>query len=251
MDTCNDLQDPDSLIKFFIILGTSSEVDLGFDTKIDRMRGSDFDLCFTIGGVGYKTTMLLYDIGADSPNGRGGRVFEAEVEAEVKAEVEAEVEETEGKYVIKDCWIEDRVGKELEHDIVNKIKADMGDENFNKYIIGIHTQQKTDMSGGFGTICGFLKKTFQLAEGYGPHNLFPVPTPKQSYTSGAPVANQDNRPKPTTTTDAPERPPHPRFRYQVVYKEKGISLFEVTSFKMVFVHIGQAMEGNGPRSLNQ
>ena len=184
--------------------------------------------------------MLLYDIGVDSPNGRGGRVFEAEDR------------KTKGKYVIKDCWIEERPGRELEHDIVKKIKADMGDEDFNKYIIGIRAHQKTVMSEGFGDICDFLRnRTFRSNEESALKTFVPVSTPKQSHTSDAPVANQDNRLKPTKTIHALERPPQPRSRYQIVYEERGISLFEVTSFQMVFIHIGQAMEGNGPRSMNQ
>ena len=103
-------QDPDSLLKFFVILTTSSKADLGFDTNIERAGETDFDLQFTIDRRKYRTSKLLYDIGADTPTGRGTWVFEV---------VDKETKEVR---VIKDCWVEDRPGKQMEHEIIARIK---------------------------------------------------------------------------------------------------------------------------------
>ena len=138
-------------------------------------------------------------------------------------------EETQEVRAIKDCWIEERHAKRMEHDIVAEIKRNMGDyQKFCKHFIDICGHRKTYTSGGFNRVCAILENgTFELAEGSVLQLLAPTL----------------EAPKPTPTKPATERPPHPRFRYQVVYDEKGISLFEVASFAEAFVHIGRAMEG--------
>lgn len=96
----NISQDPDSLLKFFVILATSSKADLGFDTNIESAGETDFDR------RDYRTSKLLYDIEANTPTGRGTWVFEV---------VDKETKEVR---VIKDCWAEDRPGKQMEHEII-------------------------------------------------------------------------------------------------------------------------------------
>ena len=71
------LQSPDLLIKFFIFLAFSKESELGFDTQIERVNYSDFQLHFLIQGTDYLTSRVLYDVGADAMCGRGTWVFEA------------------------------------------------------------------------------------------------------------------------------------------------------------------------------
>ena len=226
-------QDPDSLIKFFILLAVSSESDLGFDTNIESVDGTDMMLKFTIDGRKYTTSEVLYDIGADAPTGRGSRVFEAKDE------------ETEEVRIIKDCWIEDREGKQMEHEVVAGIKRDMGNcQKFGEHFVDICGHHKTDTSGGLGRICTILKKTtFDAEKEFQPLLLVCPLAPKPVYVEGAEVAHQGQYLKPTPTKLPPKRPPHPRFRYQVVYSEKGISLYEVTSFGEVFKYISQATEG--------
>ena len=175
---------------------------------------------------------LLYDIGADAPVGRGSRVSEAKDE------------ETQEVRIIKDCWIEDRYEKEMEHEIVAEIKTAMTDQRFCDYFIDVYGHYKTGASGGLGRVCEILENsTFKADEEFEPRPLVLTPIPKPIYTPTAPVANQSHYLEPAPTKLAPERPPHPRFRYQVVYSEKGVSLFEVTSFANVFVHIHRATEG--------
>jgi hypothetical protein len=226
-------QDPDSLLKLFVILATSPEADLGFDTSIERVFGkSDFDVQFSIEGTGYRTTKVLFDVGADAPTGRGTRVFEVE---DLR---------TGGKCVIKDCWVEDRPGKEMEHNIAARIKERVGKEEFCEYFIDVCGHRRTDMSGSFEMVCQSLKAgTFNPGGGFHPKLVVPPTKSRSSYMSGAPVANQDHYLRPAETKAAPSHPPHPRFRYQIVYKERGISLFEVTSLEKVFLYISHAAEG--------
>ncbi|KAF9646647.1 hypothetical protein BDM02DRAFT_3270848 [Thelephora ganbajun] len=149
--------------------------------------------------------------------------------------------------VIKDCWVEDRPGKQVEHDIVTEIKKSMDDQTFREYFIDICGYRKTDTSGGFDSVCKILeKRTFMPREKFEPQYLVPASVnPKPIYADSArdSIADQDHRLQPSSTKRAPNNPPHPRLRYQVVYEEKGISLFEVTSFAEVFLHIGRATEG--------
>jgi len=138
-------------------------------------------------------------------------------------------EETQEVRVIKDCWIEERRAKRMEYDIVAEIKRDMGDyQKFYKHFIDTCGHRKTYTSGGFNRVCKVLENgTFELAEEFLLQLL--------SLSSAAP--------KLTPTKLASERPPLPRLHYQVVYCEKGVSLFEVASFAEVFVHIHRATEG--------
>ena len=228
----NISQDPSSLIKFFVLLATSSEADLGFDTNIKRAGGTDFDLEFTIEEREYRASKLLYDIGANALTGRGSRVFEVTDQGTKKARA------------IKDCWIEDRPDKQMEHVIVAEIERDMGAEKFDEFFIGIHGHRKTEMSGGFKSICDILKnKTFIPADEFKPLALIPTDTPKPSYTASASVADQEHHLQQTPAKWASEHPPHPRFRYQVVYGEVGMTLFEEDSFGKVFHHISRAAYG--------
>ena len=57
------------------------------------------------------------------------------------------------------------------------------------------------------------------------------------------IAGQDPFPQPTQVEATPVNPPYSRSHYQLVYSEKGKSLFEVTSFSDVFAYIVQAADG--------
>jgi len=121
------------------------------------------------------------------------------------------VEDEEKKVqVIKDSWVEDRPRRQMECDIVTKIKHDVGgDEEFHRYYINTCGHQKTDTPGGFKRLWENLK-TQTFVRGHSkPHHLIP--------TSKVPAEHS-------------AIPPHPRFCYQVIYDKMGISLFEVTSF---------------------
>ena len=227
------------LLKFFILLATASETDLGFDTNIKRVGKTDYDVQFTIEGKDYCASSLLSDIGADTPSGQGTWVFEVTGKEKTKV------------HVIKDRWIEDRLGKQMEHQIVVEIKGDIDDdEEFHKHFIGICGYRRTDTSGWFSDICEVLKNPALMPGEHSEHFEFwllvPAPsTQKPLYTGPgkASVADQGHLLHSTPTKPAPQNLPHPRFRYQVVYDERGISLFEVTLFVDAFIYLGQAAGG--------
>jgi len=150
-------------------------------------------------------------------------------------------------YVIKDCWVEDRPGKRKEHEIVAGIKNDMSDEEFRKHFVDIRGHRETYTSGGFGRVCNILRNRKFKPKVFEPEFLVPTSSAqKATYTDQAQgsIADQDHYLQSTEETEVPRNPPHPRFRYQVVYDEKGESLFEVTSLSKVLAYIGQAAEGS-------
>lgn len=239
----NASQEPDSLLKLIIMLVTSDETNLGFDKSIVRIGNkSNFDLEFTIQDTVYHTSKLLYDLGADAATGRGTRVFEV---------VDQKSKEVR---VIKDCWIENRPGKQLEHDIVAGIKRDIeariehgtgNDEDFHKHFVDTCGYKKTDGFGGLDGICKLLKTRTFVKHGFEPELLVPTAEAPKLYHHPAKdkIADQDHLVLPTEGERDPLTPPHPRFRYQVVYSEKGKSLFEVTSFSDAFGYLVQAADG--------
>ena len=133
----------------------------------------------------------------------------------------------------------------MEHDVVTDIKSDMEDEAFDEHFIGICGHRRTDMSGGFDRVCKILKnRTFVRRNQFEPQILVPATeTPRPTYDPAASVADQDHRLRSASIRLAPKHPPHPRFHYQVVYDEKGKSLFEVGSLVEVFKCIGRATVG--------
>lgn len=68
-------KDADSLLKFFILLATASETDLGFDINIKRVSKTDYNIQFTIEGKGYCASLLLSDIGVNTLSGQGHGVW--------------------------------------------------------------------------------------------------------------------------------------------------------------------------------
>lgn len=74
----------------------------------------------------YHTLTLLSDVGAGEATGEEAWSFGAEDRT------------TKDSYIIRDHWVEDRAGKHLEHDIVTRVKNDMGDPTFHQhFILGI------------------------------------------------------------------------------------------------------------------
>jgi len=202
--------------------------DLGFDTNIERVGESDLNLQFTVDGRVHYTSKLLFNIGANEPTGRGTWVFKVNDQAKKEAGV------------IKDCWLEDHPGEQMEHEVVAEIKNDMDDKRFRKYFININGYRKTYASGRLNSVCKILENKTLVPRGNSePDLLVPAPgAPKLSHT-----ADQDRPFQPDPAKWASKDLPHPRLRYQVVYNEAGTSLFEVTSFADVFRHIVQAADG--------
>ena len=154
---------------------------------------------------------------------------------------------TEKVHVIKDCWVEDRPGKLPEHEIVARIKSKMDDDKFGQHFVNICGHHKMHPSGGFDRVCKILQTRKFILNVFEPELLIPAPsTQKATYSTQAThsIADQDHFLQPTPKKEVPANPPHPRFRYQVVYEESGKSLFEVTLLSDALAYIHQAAEGS-------
>ncbi|KAF9642526.1 hypothetical protein BDM02DRAFT_3193080 [Thelephora ganbajun] len=218
------LEDQDSLIRFFSTLAFSSESELGFDTEIERVNNSDFELRFSNKGVGYPTSGVLFDVGADATCGRGTWVFEV-------YEENPEDDENKVLRVVKDCWVEDCKGKHMEHEIIQEVRAAIGPEEFREHFVD----------------CRLLKefKTQEVQRPVRPLIWTPAAKRHTSYTKSgrALVSDQHHHLRPTSQLVNPKRLPHPRSRYQVVYTERGASLYHITSLSDTFRCLVQVMCG--------
>ena len=203
----SSLQSPDLSIKFLIFLAFSKESDLGFDPEIKRVDHSDFELRFLVQGVEYSASKVLYDLGAEVMCGRGTRVFEAHPHGHVNPTPR----------VIKDCWVENRVGKEMEHIIVEKVNAAIGPDKFCEYFVDVYGYHKVE-NQALDRFCSILfNEQFDVRRST--HTL-----------SWDGEAN-------------PQRRPNPRFRYQIVCTERGTSLYDITSLSETFGYLIQVMDG--------
>ena len=145
--------------------------------------------------------------------------------------------------VIKDCWVELRNGRQTEGQIVQEIKKKI--QNFSTHFIDIIEDRKPDAPKGLRSLCDILvHRKFQPTEDFKPLVFIPVRS-RSAYSQQAGTPNQNHlseQPTPRSKL-APNFPPHPRFRYQVVYCEQGSSLYEAGSLENVFEYLAQTVEG--------
>jgi Fungal protein kinase len=229
------LQDPDLLIRIFVFLAFASESDLGFDTEIERVNNSDFQLRFSIQGENYLTLMVLYDIRADSMCGRGTWVFEAYLEDHKNLE----------PYAIKDCWVEDRPGKQMEHAIIEQVREVIGRQAFCEHFVDFRGYRKVT-NEAITKYCGITlcSETPSWSKIY-PLVLEAKVDHATTYTKSgqAVVIDPEFRLEPGASSAAHQRHPHPRFRYQIVYAERGVSLYDITSLSKLFGHLIEVTKG--------
>ena len=123
--------------------------------------------------------------------------------------------------IIKDHWINDYPGKLLEHDIVTKVKSDIGSE-FCRHFINICGHRKTVTSGALGHLFKVLEtKTSVPRSRPDPHPLIPTTDPLgPTYitTAEGSIVDQDHH-QVASMEQVPTNTPHPQCRYQVVYDE--------------------------------
>jgi len=196
-------QDPNSLIRFFVILALSSDSDLGIDTNIGAINVYNSKFTFTIHGATYQTSKCLYDSGAKGVCGRGTRAFEAYIDGEGTA------------LVIKDCWLEARGDRALEHEAVAKVRTAMGQEGFRGGFIDVCGHRVT-RNVTLDRVCEILEREFSEQEGF-----YVVPL----HWSRQPME--------------PKEPPRPRFRYQIVYEERGDSFYHITSLQKAYLDLNE------------
>ena len=200
-------QDPGSLVRFFAILAVSSGSDLGIDTNIGIVDAYNSGFTFIIGGTTYQTSKCLYDDGTTNICGRGTRASEVRVDGEATA------------LVIKDCWLEDRQDRTLEHDMVEKVRSAVGQAEFRRRFIDICGHRVT-RNAVLDRVCEILKHDFNKKDGF-----YAVPI----HWSCQPVE--------------PKQPPCPRFRYQIVYREKGDSFYHIKSLQKAYLDLNDVTKG--------
>jgi len=203
----NHPQDPGSLIRFFAILATSSGSDLGIDTNIGVIDAYGSKFTFLIDGTTYQTSNCLYDDGARDLCGRGTRAFDVRAEGE------------EAPLVIKDCWLEDRQDRALEHATVERVRSAVGKAEFRKRFIDI-CGHRTTRNAVLDRVCEILKHDFNKQRGY---YAVPIHGSRQAVET--------------------IRPPRPRFRYQIVYREKGDTFYHVTSLQKAYLDLNEITKG--------
>lgn len=147
--------------------------------------------------------------------------------------------------VVKDCWVEDRPGKQMEHVIIGKVREAIGHDKFCEHFVNF---------------CGYRKVTNEALTKYcrippgdklnTGSNLVPLVweakvdhTASYSQLGQALVANQDSHLESVAGSATQQHRPHPRFRYQIVYAEMGTSLYEITSLSGTFGHLITVTDG--------
>ena len=201
------MQDPESLIRFFTILATSSSSDLGIDNNIGAVDVCNSGFTFVINGTTYQTSNCLYDNGAREMCGRGTRVFDARAKGETTT------------LVIKDCWLEDRQDRALEHETVERVRGAVGQAEFRRRFIDIRGH-RTTRNSSLDRVCEILKHNFNRQEGF-----YAVPI------------HGSRRAVETI------KPPRTRFRYQIVYREKGDPFYHIRSLQKAYLDLNEVTKG--------
>ena len=139
--------------------------------------------------------------------GRGTRAFEARAEGEATA------------LVIKDCWLEDRQDRALEHDTVERVGSAVGQAEFRRRFIDT-CGYRTTRNAVLDRVCEILKHNFNKQDGF---RAVPIHGSRRAVEG--------------------MQPPRPRFRYQIVYKEKGDSFYHITSLRKAYLDLSEITKG--------
>ena len=195
------------LIRFFVILALSSDSDLGIDTNIGVVDIYKSEFTFEINRGMYRTSECLYDNGAKDMCGRGTRAFAVHVDGKATP------------LVIKDCWLEDQKDETLEYDTVEKVRSAMGLEEFRRRFVDVCGYRVT-RNATLDRVCEILQQDFNEQGGF-----YAVPFHWYSH----PIELK--------------QPPRPRFRYQILYKEKGDSFYHITSLQKAYLDLNEVTKG--------
>ncbi|KAF9643095.1 hypothetical protein BDM02DRAFT_3132663 [Thelephora ganbajun] len=225
-------KEPDQLIRFFIFLAFLNESDLGFDGEIEQLDNSDFELRFPIQKKDYLMSTVLYDIGADSMCGHGTWVFEAHLDPMNLR-----------PYVIKDCWVEERPGKQMEHLIIKKVQEAMSYDKFHEHFVDFCSYCRVVNAA----LAKYSKNLFSSGLDTGSEAIPLIREAEVNHAANysllgqAMVASQDSYLESGTRSVIQQHHPHPRFRYQIVYTERGVSLYNITLLLETFECLIQVM----------
>ncbi|EDR02424.1 uncharacterized protein LACBIDRAFT_332286 [Laccaria bicolor S238N-H82] len=225
------LHDCEKYIKLIIALSYGSAIDLGFDPTIkarkvveDSVEKIFFD--FTVKGTDssekpitkiYRTVRSISEFGADAICGRGMRVYEVK-------EVDNGILKGD-TLALKDCWVDD--DRELEGDILANILLDCKDEEHDLFL--------TLVVHGLVEVDGNLKYQF---------------SDKREQDIASPDKVSSGLPRssvfvPITRLLREENEHHWKHHYRLVFKEVGISMYDIRSIRGAFqalVDVTKALE---------
>jgi len=161
--------------------------------------------------------------------GRGTWVFEVYPQGQTNSR----------PYVIKDCWVEDRAGKQMEHMIIKKVREAIGHDKFCEHFVNFCSYRKVTNEGLTkycrippGDRLNTGSETAPLVwEAEADHTV------SYSQLGQALVTSQDPHLGSVAGSATRQDRLHFRFRYQIVYAERGTSLYDITSLSRTFGHL--------------
>ena len=121
--------------------------------------------------------------------------------------------------MIKDCWLEDRQDRALEHDTVERVQSAVGQAEFRRRFIDI-CGHRTTRNAALDRVCEILNHCFDKQGGF-----YAVPI----HGSCRVVETM--------------QPPRPRIRYQIVYRERGDSFYHIRSLQKAYLDLNEITKG--------
>ena len=221
-------------------LSYGSTLDLGFDPTVKALKGTNNKISFdfTVKGTDshgnsikkmYRTVKGISEFSANAIRGRATRVYEVK-------EVVGGIPRGES-FVLKDCWVDD--DRAVEGDILLKILSDCTDEEHRFFLTlvahgivevddaGTKDNTKTVMMQGFDMYQNDWKHHFKLLD-KPEEEIISLP---ERVSSGLP---QSSVFVPIAQVQQEDKQYSWKNHYRIVFKEVGISMYEIRSLRDAF-----------------
>lgn len=241
------LHDCEKYIKLIIALSYGSAIELGFDPTIRAFRGVDDKIFydFTVKGTDsggnpitkiYRTVRSISEFGADAIRGRGTRIYEVK-------EVDNGVLKGD-TLALKDCWVDD--DRELEGDILTNILLDCNNEERESFLtLVVHGLVEVDGAGTKDHIKEVMLRGLDVHQGGLKYQFKHPDEMEQDIPSPDKVSSGLSAFVPIARMVREENEHHWKHHYRLVFKEVGISMYEIRSIQDAFqalVDVTKALE---------
>ncbi|GJE97364.1 hypothetical protein PsYK624_135800 [Phanerochaete sordida] len=227
------------LVSFFIRIMWAKPHELGLDSTIVRQPSPDahggvqYDIL--VGDKWYRTQRLISAIGAESPRGRGTRVWE------VRELDKCGGTETGPSLVLKDSWVDQDRPREAK--ILDDIRASVTKKRdwkrLKPHLLTVHDSADVLVEGVPDDTHSVLRR-----------GMIPV------WEETVPVkkdldANKQAQEDPRPLVDAPAVPEraskrhvvyHRKVHHRVIFKQMGTTIMEVGTFTHAFAALGQVIK---------
>lgn len=226
-------------MKLIVALSYGSAIDLGFDPTIRASKGVDNKIFydFTVKGTDsggnpitkvYRTIKSISEFSADVIRGRGTRVYEVK-------EVDNGVPKGD-TLALKDCWVDD--DRELEGDILANILLDCKDEERELFLtLVVHGLVEVDGAGMKDHIKAVMLRGLDIHQGNLRYQFKHPDETKEDIAS----PNKVSSGLPPSSAFVPiarmlreDKEHHWKYHYRIVFKEVGISMYEIRSIRDAF-----------------